>query len=125
MAMSAAFSVTSARQHDCVTVTVAGDVDLLNVAALRRCLGETLIEGCRRLVVDMSEVTFIDSAGLGALVAAWKRARVLRADLVVWRPSPPVTTVLGLTALDRVLRVDVRETHPDADEQATWSVLPS
>ncbi|MCW2815228.1 MAG: anti-sigma-factor antagonist [Nocardioides sp.] len=106
------FAVSSSRDLDCVTVVVAGDVDLLSVATLRRCIGEALIDGCRMLVIDLSEVTFIDSAGLGALVAAWKRARVLRVEMVVWRPSHPVLTVLGLTALDHVLHVDVRDAHP-------------
>ncbi len=119
------FSVTSSRDLDCVTVVVAGDVDLLSVATLRRCLGDALIDGCRMLVIDLSGVTFMDSAGLGALVAAWKRARVLRVEMVVWRPSHRVLTVLGLTALDHVLHVDVRDTHPAAQPGAQVESAPA
>lgn len=113
-----AFSVATEREHDCVTATVRGDVDLLHVAALRRSLAEALIEGCRMLVVDLAEVTFVDSTGLGVLVSTWKRARVLRVEMVVWRPSPAVATVLSLTALDRVLAIDVSDVHPAADQRA-------
>ncbi len=114
----AGFSIVTERDGDCVTATVTGDVDLLSVATLRRTLAEVLIDGCRMLVVDLAGVTFLDSTGLGALVATWRRARVLRVEMVVWRPSPTVTTVLGLTALDRVLAIDVRDAHPAADQRA-------
>ncbi|WP_148613441.1 STAS domain-containing protein [Nocardioides rubriscoriae] len=113
----AAFSVVTERELDCVTATVTGEVDLLSVGALRRTLAEVLIDGCRMLVVDLAGVTFLDSTGLGALVATWRRARVLRVEMVIWRPSHPVSTVLGLTALDRVLAIDVRDEHPDAAER--------
>lgn len=119
MSAAADFSATSEREGDRVTVALLGEVDVLQVGALRRLLNDALIDGCRLLVVDLSGVTFMDSVGLGVLVATWKRARVLRADMIVWRPSPPVATVLSLTALDRVLRVDVRDEHPGIDDQRT------
>jgi anti-anti-sigma factor len=111
------FSVAGARVDDCVTVAVTGDVDLLSVADLRRCLSEVLIEGCDLLVVDLGAVTFMDSVGLGVLVSVWKRARMLQVEMVVWRPAPVVSKVLSLTALDRVLAIDVRDQHPATQHQ--------
>jgi len=119
MSATTDFSSSTERHGDCVTLALVGDVDVLEVGAVRRSLNDALIDGCSLLVVDLSGVTFMDSVGLGVLVATWKRARVLRVDMVVWRPSPPVATVLSLTALDRVLRVDVRDEHPGVDEHRT------
>jgi anti-sigma B factor antagonist len=55
-------------------------------------------------VVDLSQVEFVDSSGLGALVACLKTARQGGGDLRLAAPSEQVSMVLGLTNLDRVLR---------------------
>jgi anti-sigma B factor antagonist len=55
-------------------------------------------------VVDLSGTAFIDSSGLGALIAALKKARQAGGDLRIVGPTEQVRTVLGLTNLDRVLR---------------------
>ncbi len=56
------------------------------------------------VVVDLSDVQFIDSSGLGALVACLKTARQAGGDLRLASPTEQITMVLGLTNLDRVLR---------------------
>ena len=45
-------------------VAVAGEVTFSNVIGFDRALGQALDEGARNLVVDLTEVTFIDSSGL-------------------------------------------------------------
>jgi len=54
--------------------------------------------------VDLSSTEFMDSSGLGALVAGLKTARQAGGDLRIASPSAQVQTVLSLTNLDRVLR---------------------
>jgi len=56
------------------------------------------------VVIDLSGTEFVDSSGLGALVACLKTARQSGGDLRLAAPSEQVTMVLGLTNLDRVLR---------------------
>ncbi|MDD7929871.1 STAS domain-containing protein [Microbacterium thalli] len=56
------------------------------------------------VVVDLSDLQFIDSSGLGALVACLKSARQAGGDLRLAAPTEQITMVLGLTNLDRVLR---------------------
>ena len=60
--------------------------------------------GTSKVVVDLGETTFLDSSGLGALIAGLKRCRQAGGDLRLARPTEQVTTVLSLTNLDRVLR---------------------
>jgi anti-anti-sigma factor len=86
----------------------------LNMAAapeLRKYLDEVFEDGSNRLVLDLSETSFIDSSGLGALIGALKRARSRGGDLRIAAPSEQVRMVLGLTNLDRVLRA-----HASVDE---------
>ena len=83
-------------------VGLRGEVDMASVGAVRTCLRELMLAGHTDLLIDLSEVTFMDSTGLGVLVAARKQARVFRGTLGLVAPSPPVARVLSLTSLDRV-----------------------
>ncbi len=57
------------------TVRPAGDVDLTTEPGLRKAIGSALDDaGTRRLIVDLSGVTFLDCRGLGALVEGRRRA---------------------------------------------------
>jgi anti-sigma B factor antagonist len=82
-----------------------GEVDIATVATLRDRLSRLQVDGASHVVIDMDEVTFIDSLGLGALIGAHKRARVLQGTFVIVTTSRPVLRVLQATALDRVFTV--------------------
>jgi anti-sigma B factor antagonist len=81
-----------------------GRLTMVSTASLRSLVTETVEGGRNHIVVDLSSTDFIDSSGLGALVAGLKTARQAGGDLRIARPSEQVRTVLQLTNLDRVLR---------------------
>ncbi len=82
-------------------VSVSGDIDLHNVEALQRLI---LDADSPTLVVDLSAVTYCDSATLGVLLAA---AKTTRLTLVV--PAGGTThRLITLTGLDRVANVVAR-----------------
>ena len=89
---------------DGAVVRLAGRLDLASAAEVKQRLTRAIVEGHRRLVVDLGEVTFIDSSGLGVLIGALKAARLARGDLRIARPGEQARVVLELTTLDRVLR---------------------
>jgi anti-anti-sigma factor len=72
--------------------------------ALRKQLHDFVEGGESRIVVDLSATEFIDSSGLGALIAALKIARKAGGDLRIAAPTRQVCTVLELSNLDQVLR---------------------
>jgi anti-sigma B factor antagonist len=72
--------------------------------ALKTLIEESVAEGRDRIVVDFSQVVFIDSSGLGALIAGLKATRQAGGDLRIAQVPEQVMTVLRLTNLDRVLR---------------------
>jgi anti-sigma B factor antagonist len=81
-----------------------GRLTMVSTASLRSLVTETVESGRNHIVVDLSTTDFIDSSGLGALVAGLKTARQAGGDLRIAKPSEQVRTVLQLTNLDRVLR---------------------
>ena len=65
-------------------------------------LKDAVADGKIRLAVDLSEVSFIDSTGLGTLVSGLKAARKAEGDLRLIAPSLKAQRLLRLTTLDRV-----------------------
>ena len=86
-------------------LNVAGEVDLLTAGLLRTRLEEASQHSVR-VVVDLSEVTFIDSSGLNVLVEAYLRAGQLPEAFVLRSPTPTVARVLSITGLADVLTIE-------------------
>jgi anti-anti-sigma factor len=84
-------------------VPVRGEVTFSNVAALHHKLEAAFGEGTHSLVIDLSEVTFIDSSGLSALLAASSRARERggAVALVLAQGEPP--SIFRFRGVDRLL----------------------
>jgi anti-anti-sigma factor len=86
-------------------VGAEGEVDLSSVDALRTAASQAVREQPNTLIFDFRKVTFIDSSGLGILVAARKQLRNNPDAVVVVTAQPAVLQSLQLTGLDRVVRV--------------------
>jgi anti-sigma B factor antagonist len=87
-------------ERDGVTVIAArGDLDLATAPRLRDAAVSRLMAGDKALVLDLSDLEFLDSTGLGTLVAILKRARSLGADLSLVIGRERVLKVFELTGL--------------------------
>jgi anti-anti-sigma factor len=95
-------SVTEHR-GDIAVIALDGRLDLLSAAEVKARFNEEVQRGRRRLVVDLGDVTMIDSSGLGALIGGLKAARLASGDLRLARTQAQAQTILRLTTLDRVL----------------------
>ncbi len=89
-----------------VLLSLHGDADLHAAPELRERLARLDDEGVTALVVDLSDVTFVDSMALGLLLGTMKRMRSRdgRLRLVVVRPE--VRRIFEITLLDRVFEID-------------------
>ncbi|TKR23822.1 STAS domain-containing protein [Cellulomonas hominis] len=70
---------------------------------LRAVVADLVEQGRTKLVVDLEETTFLDSSGLGALIAGLRATRTAGGDLTIARPTGQVLDVLTLTTMIRVL----------------------
>ena len=85
-------------------VAPKGRLTMASARQMRDILSDLVGQGTTRIVVDMQETAFLDSSGLGALIAGLKSARQAGGDLRIARPTPAAMTVFELTNLDKVLR---------------------
>ena len=85
-------------------IRTIGRLNMVAAPRLRELVVLTVKDGRSRITVDLADTEFIDSSGLGALIAGLKAARGAGGDLRIARPPVQVTTVLELTNLHRVLR---------------------
>ena len=99
-------TVESGGPPDGPVVTVKGDVDLATAPALREHLVEILHRGApAHLIVDLSQVTFMDSTGLGVLVGANRRVQDAGGHM----------TVVATEAVQRIMRL--------AGLQHLWTIV--
>lgn len=92
-----------------LVLRLAGDLDLSHANEFVRCVDElTQMTLEPRIVVQMSQVTFIDSTGTQALIVANRRCLDAGGSLFIRLPSAPVAQILHITGLDRVLTVDAQ-----------------
>jgi anti-sigma B factor antagonist len=87
-----------------------GELDAYTVGQFREALGE--LSTRPKLLIDMSEVPFVDSAGLGALIGGIRRAREGGGDVAVACNRPTLVRLLHTTGFDRI--VTVAETVEEA-----------
>lgn len=88
----------------CTVLRLAGEADL-TTRALAEVLTAEAAKKPRLLLVDMSGVTFIDSAALHEIVRAHRKLRADGCLLALVSPSPIVTRILQLSGLDQVIPV--------------------
>ncbi len=89
-------SIQSAGDAQSAKVLVNGEVDVSNADELRSALDAALADAAGELTVDLSEVPYLDSTGIGVLVGAAHRASDAGKKLVVANPQKNVARVLGL-----------------------------
>ncbi len=86
-------------------VAPSGDVDMAVADDVRVRLTELVDRGRGHLVLDLGAVMYIDSSGLGALVAAMKHARAAGGDIKVSALESDVRSLFEMTRLNEVLSV--------------------
>ncbi|MDD9368575.1 MAG: STAS domain-containing protein [Acidimicrobiales bacterium] len=89
-----------------VTTRLAGDLDIITSDEVKRDLAALVDEGHTNVALDLSSVGFVDSSGLGVLVAIHRHAESLGGSFVVQSVPPQVQRLFDITRLGDVLMVD-------------------
>ena len=96
---------SSADPDGAVRLVLAGEVDLTTAGALEGAVQNAERGNPAAIVLDMDQLSFIDSSGLRVLLLAARRGQRVRRRLVLVNVSRSIRRVLELTALDRTLLI--------------------
>ena len=103
--MSDEFVTSQDRDGAIATVRLRGEVDVLTVDQVRVALAEVLQSQPHEIVVDLTELVFIDSTGLGALIFGFQRARDKGIGFRLAHPTRQVHQILVLSGLLEVVEL--------------------
>ncbi len=93
-------------------VAVRGEIDLFTAPELKSALADAIEEGRSRIVVDLSETTFLDSTALGVLIGAVKRLRSREGRLTIVNVDDNIAKTFEITGLDQIFTI--RSSRDDA-----------
>lgn len=99
-----------------VTVRVRGEVDFSNAGQLRAALEQAVGTSCKQVVVDMSEVTYIDTIGVQAILRAYQGAQRTGGALTVIAERAAVRDTLRIMNLHDLPGITVRDSTDNAIE---------
>lgn len=94
-------------------MVLRGDIDVLHVNQLRDAFADAIGRGPNELVVDMAELAFIDSMGLGVIITGYRRAVRDGIRVRLARPSPFARKLLQAMGMLAMFTVDDDWTAPE------------
>jgi anti-anti-sigma factor len=100
-----ALTTQEIERDDCVVLTLDGELDLDTAPMLYSCLEEIVGRGSRRLVVDAGALTFCDSTGLSALLAAHQACTSAGGFLRLAAPDELLTRLLTVVGLQGTIPI--------------------
>ncbi|MFF6783704.1 anti-sigma factor antagonist [Streptomyces sp. NPDC012510] len=98
----------------CLVARVSGAMDYVTDPVFRAQFKELLSGGSRFIVLDLSGVSFCDSAGLNVLIGGWRQADASGAVLVLACVPESLRRILQMTGVDQLLRVYDTVTEAEA-----------
>lgn len=98
-------SISSDERGERTVVHVAGEIDVYSAPLLRERLDAVVLAGRVHLVVDLTDVLFMDSTGLGVLVGRLKLVRLREGSLRLVCVNDRILKVFAITGLEKVFRI--------------------
>ncbi len=86
-------------------IKLKGEVDIYTAARLREAIAEAVDEKRYKIVVDLEDVDFLDSTGLGVLVGGLKRVKPFDGEMGILCTQEKILRVLRITGLTKVFGI--------------------
>lgn len=99
------FQIEERSVQGATVVAVTGEIDVATAPQLQECLHALIAEGRPALVVDLLNVSFLDSTALGVLVGALKRCREQGGDLQLVVADARIMKIFEITGLTTVFPI--------------------
>jgi len=104
-------NIEHSNENQVEVIKLTGRLTAANTKNLRAGLKVASKKAPANLVLDIAELTFVDSTGLGVLAGWLQKVRAEKGDIVLLSPRPEIKVLLELTRLDQVFPI-----HSDRTE---------
>ncbi len=98
------FNLTESASHGYPLVRAEGELDMACAPKLRASLDKLIDQGERRLVLDLTDATFIDSTMIGTLMSALRRVRADGGSIEIVCTTPNILMIFEYAGLNREFR---------------------
>jgi anti-sigma B factor antagonist len=119
--MAIEFEITDRKVDDEThVVAVTGEIDLFTAPEFKQRMSAPIDAGRSRLIVDLSDTTFIDSSSLGVLIGAHRRLKLRGGALMVVCDNEAIAKTFKITGLDGVFAI-----APTVDDALSDDATPA
>ncbi|MBS5616824.1 MAG: anti-sigma factor antagonist [Clostridiales bacterium] len=103
------------QQGDALTVHLCGEIDHCAAEGLRNEIEMQIVrQNAKRLILDFSQVTFMDSSGVGMIIGRYKTMHARGGSVAACGLQPPIDRLFHLAGLHRIIAItetEGRKTH--------------
>lgn len=93
-------------ENGCAVALISGEIDHHNAKEIRTQLDRYIIASRpSQLVIDLKEITFMDSSGIGLIMGRCKLMKQCGGRLEILNPQPYIRRVLRLAGIERIVRI--------------------
>ncbi|HHU89454.1 MAG TPA: STAS domain-containing protein [Clostridiaceae bacterium] len=89
-----------------VIISVKGEIDIYSAPDFKESLYQSINDVQQTIILDCSDLTYIDSMGLGILVGALKRVRQKDHNIIIRNPRSTVRKLFRITGLDKAFIIE-------------------
>jgi stage II sporulation protein AA (anti-sigma F factor antagonist) len=95
------------REGNTLIVMVEGEIDHHTASRAReRIDGKFLIEPVKNMIIDLSKVTFMDSAGIGLILGRASRVASIGGKMRVRKPGPEINRILKMSKIESIVELE-------------------
>lgn len=100
--------VRFSKEGNALVVIIEGEIDHHTASRARDKIdSKFIIEPVKDMILDLSKVTFMDSAGIGLIMGRMKRVKVIGGKMVIRGPKPEIMKILKMSRIDSI--VDIKQ----------------
>ncbi len=105
-------------EDDALVINLSGEIDHHSAVGVRSDI-DTLVFETRpkRLILELSDITFMDSSGLGLIMGRYALIKDLGGSLLLRSPSAAVMKILGLSGMDRIISIEKTKEEGQNDDK--------
>lgn len=99
-------------KRDVLCIRISGELDHHTADQLRAQATKALEnENIRHIVLNLENLSFMDSSGLGVILGRYKQIKQLHGEMVVCAISPPIKRLFDMSGLFKIIRLDPTEEY--------------